>query len=72
MEQNEAGVRTRFACDDQPLSTKELVQLAGKWEGRKARLVPFPAVMLRFALACIGKKDEWDKLAGDFLVQRLG
>jgi len=70
MEQTEAGVRTRFACDEQPLSTKELVQLAGKWEGKKTRLFPFPTDLLPLLLACIGKKDEWDKLAGDFLVQR--
>ena len=71
MKQTEPGVQTRFACDDQPLSTKELVRLAAQWEGKKTRLFPFPAVMLRFLLACIGKNDEWDKLAGDFLVQRL-
>lgn len=69
MQQTQPGIRTRFACDDQPLSTKELVRLAAQWEGRKARLFPFPSGLLRALLACAGKQEEWDKLAGDFLVQ---
>lgn len=70
MEQTKPGVQTRFACDDHPLSTKDLVRLAAKWEGRKARLFPFPSTLLRAILAYVGKQEEWDKLMGDFLIQR--
>jgi len=63
------GIDLRFACDEKPLSTKELVQMASQWQGKKARILPFPPVLLHFCLSCAGKKDEWDKLGEDFLIQ---
>ena len=68
IEEGTSGVQIRFACDDKPISTKELLTLAAQWEGKKAIFFPLPPVFLRTALACVGKREEWDKLAGDFLI----
>lgn len=70
LERDEPGIDVRFACDDEPLSTTELFRLAAQLEGRKVRLFPFPSNLLRFLLACAGKKEEWDKLVGDFFVKK--
>ena len=70
IELTKSGIQTHFACDIRPLSTKELVWLAAQWEGGKARLFYFPSGLLHLLLVFVGKKDEWDKLAGDFLIQR--
>lgn len=68
LENTEAGITVRFACDDEPISTKELLQLAAKWEGAKAQILPFPTLALRSFFVLAGKKDEWEKLATSFLV----
>jgi len=69
LERDEPGIDVRFACDDEPLSTKELFKLAAQWEGKQAWIFPFPSSVLHFCLSCAGKNDEWDKLGEDYLVQ---
>lgn len=64
------GVNVRFACDDEPLSTKELVKIAAQWEGKEVRFFPFPSFLLCTLFAFLGKKKEWDKLAGEFLIMK--
>lgn len=68
LERDEPGIDVRFACDDEPLSTKELFKLAAQWEGKEARFFRFPPRFFQLFLSCIRKKDEWEKLAGDFLI----
>jgi nucleoside-diphosphate-sugar epimerase len=69
LERDKPGIDVRFACDDKPLSTKELVQIAAQWEGKQAWIFPFPSSVLHFCLSCAGKNHEWDKLGEDYLVQ---
>jgi nucleoside-diphosphate-sugar epimerase len=70
LERDEPGINVRFACDDEPLSTKELVQIAAQWEERKANLFPFPPFILSVFFTFFRKKEDWDKLAGKFLVKK--
>jgi nucleoside-diphosphate-sugar epimerase len=62
------GIQVCFACDENPLSTKDLFRLAAEWEGKKARIFPFPPGLLKFFLIFLGKRSEWDKIAGDFII----
>lgn len=66
MDSSEPGVIIRFACDDTALSIKGLAQKAAQWTGRTARIFSFPPAILYFFLACVGKKDEWEKLSMNF------
>ncbi|MBL3538082.1 NAD-dependent epimerase/dehydratase family protein [Aminivibrio sp.] len=69
LERDKPGINVHFACDDEPLSTKELIQLAALWEKRKARIFSFPPSLLRFCLSGVGKKEEWDKMGEDYLIE---
>jgi nucleoside-diphosphate-sugar epimerase len=68
MGNNKPGVTVRLACDDEPVSTKELLQLAAKWEGKKARILPFPSLLLCSFFSFAGKKDDWEKLAESYII----
>ena len=65
------GIQVCFACDEYPLSTKDLFRLAAGWEEERARIFPFPPGLLRFFLAFLGKRPEWEKIAGNYIVNKL-
>jgi nucleoside-diphosphate-sugar epimerase len=62
MSHPQAANETFLVSDGDDLSTTELVQRMGEALGRKARLVPVPATMLRAAGTLIGKRDMFGRL----------
>ena len=63
------GVVVKIASDSNPISTKELILLAARWERKNVRLLPVPPLILRCLFTLIGKREEWDKLASSFIVK---
>ena len=68
LKNNEPGVIVRFACDNEPMSTKKLLQFAAKWENKKALILPFPTLLLRSFFSLARKKNDWEKLAESYMI----
>ena len=68
MTHQQAKGKTYLVCDDEHISTAELISHIARALGRPARLWPFPAELLRFAATLVGKSSEADKLLGSLLV----
>ncbi len=69
LENPNPGIRLLIAADENPISTKVLVEQAARWEGLNPRFLPFPPQMLHLFLVLIGKKDEWEKIGSDFIIK---
>ncbi|HEY6281866.1 MAG TPA: SDR family oxidoreductase [Burkholderiales bacterium] len=57
-----------LVCDDEHISTAELISRIARALGRPARLWPFPAKLLHLAAKLAGKSGEADKLLSSLLV----
>jgi nucleoside-diphosphate-sugar epimerase len=64
---NAAG-NTFLVCDDDDVSTPELVRRIAAALGRQARVFPVPLALLRLAGAVIGKRAAVDRLVGSLTV----
>ncbi|HMK14608.1 MAG TPA: SDR family oxidoreductase [Burkholderiales bacterium] len=64
----QAKSKTYLVCDDEHMSTRELISRIARALGKSAKLWPFPAELLRFAAMLAGKSSEADKLLGSLLV----
>ncbi|MGH8499485.1 MAG: NAD-dependent epimerase/dehydratase family protein, partial [Methylococcales bacterium] len=64
----QAKGKTYLVCDDEHISTAELISRIARALGKSARLWPFPAQFLRFAATLAGKSSEADKLLSSLLV----
>jgi len=69
LENQNPGIRLLIAADENPISTKVLVEQAARWEGLNPRFLPFPPQILHLFLVLIGKKDEWEKIGSDFIIK---
>lgn len=56
--------RTLHVTDGTSVSTAELVRLIARGAGRRARLVPLPAIWLEAALVALGRRGLADRLLG--------
>ncbi|WP_448807364.1 NAD-dependent epimerase/dehydratase family protein [Aminobacterium colombiense] len=70
LENDKNHIQTCFVCDDVALSIKELVQLAGEWEGEKPLIFYVHFKLLRVLFNICGKKVEGDKLIENFLISK--
>lgn len=59
-----AANETFLVSDGEDLSTAELVTRLGRAQGRRPRLIPVPAAILRSVAALVGKRDVVDRLIG--------
>ncbi|MBV5287123.1 MAG: NAD-dependent epimerase/dehydratase family protein [Methyloversatilis discipulorum] len=57
-----------LAGDAESLSTPDLLRIVAKAQGRTARLVPVPPVLLRAAAVLIGRLADAERLCGDLEV----
>lgn len=60
----QAANRTWLVSDGEDLSTPALLRRLGEALGRRARLLPVPPVLLKFAAAATGRGDEAARLLG--------
>lgn len=63
-----AAGQTFLVSDDQDVSTTELLKLMTLAAGKKPRLLPVPAGLLRFGATMLGKKAMADRLLGNLQV----
>ncbi len=64
----QAKGKTYLVCDDEHISTAELISRIAHALGKPARLWPFPVDLLRLAAKLAGKSSEADKLLSSLLV----
>lgn len=55
-------------ADDRVWSTKQLIQALADAEGRKVYLIPIPVAILRVVFSLVGKKNMYNQLFGDLLI----
>lgn len=63
-----AAGRHYLLCDDEDISTPELLRRLGAGMGRPARLFPCPVFLLRLAGKLVGKAAQVDRLIGSLRV----
>lgn len=63
-----AANQTFLVSDDHDLSTTELLKIMTKAAGKRSRLLPVPAGLLRLGAALLGKKAVADRLLGNLQV----
>jgi nucleoside-diphosphate-sugar epimerase len=63
-----AANQTFLAGDGEDLSTTELFQRIGNALDKPARLIPFPATLVKFAASLLGKKAVAERLCGSLQV----
>jgi nucleoside-diphosphate-sugar epimerase len=63
-----AGSDTFNVADARPVSTPELIAAIAAARGRRPRLLPCPAAILRAAAALAGRSDELSRLVDDMAV----
>ncbi len=66
----QAAGETYFVCDDEALSTPELLRHVAQALGRPARLFPVPKALLRLAGAITGKSEAISILLSDLQVEK--
>ena len=59
---------TYIAADPAPLTLPEIVTALRLGEGRRPALVPVPAALLAAAFRATQRTDEWERLAGNLVV----
>lgn len=64
----EAAGEVLLAADGRPLSTREIIETLGQYEGIRPRLIPFPAFILTAVLRMAGKGAMAEQLFGDLEV----
>ncbi|MDO8597492.1 MAG: hypothetical protein Q7R45_12825 [Sulfuricaulis sp.] len=57
-----------LAADGEDLSTPELLSRVAHALGRKARLLPFPPVLLRLATRVAGREGIYERLCGSLQI----
>ncbi|WP_299974805.1 NAD-dependent epimerase/dehydratase family protein [uncultured Pseudoteredinibacter sp.] len=57
---------TFIAADDSPLSSRELILLLAKAEGKKARLFQLPKWLLQLLMRLPAFNQQWSKLSSEF------
>ncbi len=62
IEHPEAANRTWLVSDGEDVSTAALLRRLGDALGRRARLLPVPPALLKFAAAMVGRRDEAGRL----------
>lgn len=60
--------RTFLAGDDRERSTRQIIEMVGKYVGRKPVLLPVPITLLRMSLLSVGKSKLEAQLFGDLEV----
>ncbi|MBL8292193.1 MAG: SDR family oxidoreductase [Bryobacterales bacterium] len=63
-----AAHQTFLVCDDEHLSTPELLRRVAAAMSRKARLVPVPARLLQLAASLCGQRETLRRLCGSLVV----
>ena len=63
-----AANRVFLAADGEDLSTTELLRRLARYLGRRARLIPLPARLLRGGLAALRRQDLADRLLGSLQI----
>lgn len=64
----EASGKTFLASDDKDLSTPELIKLVASSMGKRARLFPFPILILKFLGLVFGRSEEINRLIGSLRI----
>lgn len=67
LRQNAAG-QTYFVADGEDVSTPQLIRLVASGLGVPARILPFPASLMRFAGGVLGKANAVEQLMGSLQV----
>jgi len=65
---SDAANRTFLVADGTDVSTPQLIRCVAAAFGRRARLVNVPVWMLGLAATLLGRRADFDRLAGDFAV----
>ena len=55
-------------ADHEPLSTPGLIRALALALARPARLIPFPALLLKAGAIALGRRSVWERLAGSLIV----
>lgn len=63
-----AAQQTFVCCDEQALSTAQLVRALALGLDRPGRLLPVPATLLRATGKLLGRKEVFDRLCGSLLI----
>lgn len=64
----DAAGKSLLVCNDEPLSTTQLIRRLGKDINQNPRLLPIPASLLKALGAALGKQEQIDKLCGNLQV----
>jgi nucleoside-diphosphate-sugar epimerase len=64
----EAAGQTFLVCDDEDLSTPDLIRYMAAAMNRSPRLFPVPVSLLRLAGSALGKRAEIDRLVGSLQI----
>jgi len=68
VESPQAAGQTFLVADGEGLSTPELIRGIGKALGRRARLFPFPSLLLRLGMKLLGMEGVSNRLFGSLVV----
>lgn len=60
--------QTYLVADPEPVTFAQMVAALRSGRGRPSRLVPVPAWPVRAGLSMLGRRDLWDRLGGDLVV----
>ncbi len=63
-----AAERTFVLADREPMELRELLVALRRAAGKSPRLVPVPPRILKLALRLVGRREMWDRLGGDLVV----
>ncbi|MBU3071682.1 NAD-dependent epimerase/dehydratase family protein [Aestuariicella sp. G3-2] len=64
----DAAGKSLLVCNNEPLSTTQLIRRLGKDINQNPRLLPIPASLLKALGAALGKQEQIDKLCGNLQV----
>ena len=68
IEHTKAANQTFIVSDAQDVSTPDLIRMIAKAMGKKARLFPCPAPLLKMIGKVAGKSDEIERLTGSLQI----
>jgi nucleoside-diphosphate-sugar epimerase len=67
LENESACNETFIVADAATITVAEIVAILRAASGRKPALIPVPAGLLAFACSLIGRREQWDQLAGSLV-----